>query len=60
MSKPTSVQVTAETHRELTTDILKSQLDTGKRISFDQLIRAALTVARRYPEELRALLAESK
>lgn len=56
MAKPTSVQVSAETHKEMTTDILKFHLDIGKRISFDQLITAALSVARNHPTEFRAQL----
>jgi len=56
MAKPTSVQVSIETHKAMTTDILRFQLDTGKRISFDRLITAALSVAKRYPDELKTAL----
>ena len=57
MPKPTSVQVSTETHAELTTAIMKYGLRTGKRITYNTLIIAALTVAMRYPAQLDTVIA---
>jgi hypothetical protein len=53
-------RIPAHTHRDLLMLAAQFQYEFKRQVSMGEIIGAALTVAQRYPDELKALLAASE